>query len=443
MNSFLVYLQLTVPIISDKEHINPLRIVNFSEENVARKIKSLKPSSAPGPDKISARFLQTFSNELSKPLAILFNKSFQTGELPEDWKIGNITPIFKKGAKSEPSNYRPISLTSTPCKIMESIIKDHLVQNLSTNNLMGKSQHGFIEHKSCVTNLLEFFEMVTKAYDQSTPFDVVYLDLAKAFDKVPHSKLIAKLGSYGIQGKVLDWITNWLTNRKQRVVLNGEHSKWAPVLSGVPQGSVLGPLLFIIFTDDIDSAAELISIINKFADDTKLGQAIHNEQDYDALQQCLNSICEWAKLWGMKFNTGKCRVVHTGRSNPRNVYYMDGTKLETSENERDLGIIISSTLKPTQQCAEAVQRANYVLGTITRAFHYRDRDVFINLYKQYVRPHIEYCAPAWSPWTAADINYIEQVQIRAVKMVSGLTGKNYAEKLAELGLQTVQNNQWI
>ena len=170
--------------------------------------------------------------------------------MPQDWRNGNIPPIFKKGSKKEPGNYRPISLTSIPCKVMESIIKDQVVDHLVNNSLLNKSQNGFMKHKSCATNLLEFMEKITLESDNNIPMDIIYLDFSEAFDKVPKHRLIQKLKSHGIEGNVLSWINNWLTGRRQRVIINGEQSTWEPVLSGEPQGSVLGPLAFVIFIND-------------------------------------------------------------------------------------------------------------------------------------------------------------------------------------------------
>ena len=212
-----------------------------------------------------------------------------------------------------------MSLTSIPCKILESIIKDRVTEHLYDNILIKSSQHGFTKNKSCLTNLLEFMEKVTKEYDSGNALDIVYLDFEKAFDKVPHSKLIDKLKFFGIQGQILHWINKWISDRKQRVVLNGEFSEWIQVFSGVPQGSVLGPLLFIIFIDDIDIAAGDISILNKFADDTKLGQVMCSEEDKKKLQSSLDALCSWADTWDMKFNVSKCKILHVGKNNPRHI----------------------------------------------------------------------------------------------------------------------------
>jgi retron-type reverse transcriptase len=176
------------------------------------------------------------------------------GEIPEDWKNANVTAIFKKGGKNSPGNYRPVSLTSNICKIMERIIKDDIVNFLEKNQLIFNSQHGFRNKRSCLTNLLEFVEHVAEELDKGEPVDVIYLDFQKAFDKVPHKRLLEKLRAIGIRGILLNWIKQWLSGRKQRVVIKGKTSNWKEVRSGVPQGSILVPLLFIIIIrpNDID-----------------------------------------------------------------------------------------------------------------------------------------------------------------------------------------------
>ena len=271
--------------------------------------------------------------------------------------------------------------------------------------------------------------------------DSIFLDFAKAFDKVPKERLLAKLAAHGIGGQVLPWVRSWLTARSQRVVLNGEASELAAVESGVPQGSVLGPILFDIFINDIDLMAALIDILRKFDDDTKLGKIIMTVEDSAVLQNCLDMLVAWADKWGMKFNTGKCKVMHVGNSNQEIQYTMGGTVLESTEAERDIGVLVSSSMKPTKQCQKAAQTASSVLGEITRAFHYRDRKTFVKLYKQYVRPHLEFAVTAWSPWTEADKECLEKVQMKAVKMISGMASHDYKDRLAELGMETLEERR--
>ena len=418
-----------------------LNNVIITEEIVMEKLENLKDSSAPGPDGLSPRLLKKFRHHICKPLTKIFQSSVATGVVPEDWRTANVTPIHKKGAKGKPGNYRPISLTSIPGKILESIIKDQLVQHLEVNNLILNSQHGFLKSKSCVTNLLEFLEVVTNAVDSGEWFDVVYLDFSKAFDKVPKLRLLETLKAHGISGDLLTWLGNWLSNRLQRVVLNGKFSTWKDVISGVPQGSILGPLLFIIFINCIDDIATLISIIRKFADDTKLGQTIKNDSDREILQNCLNNLFKWATDWGMEFNVEKCSVLHFGHRNPKFEYTMNNTKIKQCDNERDIGVTVSSNLKPSNHCHDIARKANFALNQILKCFHYRDKIVFLNMYKQRVRPILEFSCPAWNPWLKSDIDVLEKVQIKAVNAISTLKSKTYPEKLNELKLMSLETRR--
>lgn len=427
-----------IPSMENLPCAEKIRSVNFEKKDICEKIRKLKSSCAPGPDKICAKYLQLFENEVAGPLQIIFTKSLAEGSVPEDWKSANITPIYKKGLKNNAGNYRPVSLTSLPCKIMESILRDKLTEHLLNNNLILSSQHGFLQNKSCVTNLLEFFETVTTYVDQGTPMDIAYLDFSKAFDKVPRLRLLNKLRAHSIDGNILKWMESWLSGRKQRVVLNGKYSAWEDVLSGVPQGSVLGPLAFIVYINDIDLIAHLVMLLLKFADDTKVGHKVVNDADRSALQSCLDELYEWSVKWGMSFNIEKCKIMHVGKKNPSFEYTMNGLKLKSTEQEKDIGVLIHDSLKPSRHCAESARKANGILTQISKSFHYRDKVTFLNLYKTYVRCHLESSVPAWNPWSAQDKEVIEKVQIRAVNMISGLKGSTYPEKLAELKLMTLE-----
>ena len=332
-----------------------------------------------------------------------------------------------KGSRGKPGNYRQISLTSQVCKLNESIIRDHMIDHLIINNLIKPSQHGFMPKRSCQTNLLEFLDKIFEMIDEGNSVDIVYLDFSRAFYKVPHNKLIQKLEAHGITGSVQEWIKSWLKDRTQLVEIQGAKSRPGKVRSGVPQGSILGPVLFVIYINDLDDDI-IIDILRKFADDTKQANKIRNQADADSFQVSLNKLLDWSKTWGMLFNIDKCKILHCGRNNPKNEYYMDNIKLGTVESERDIGIRITSNLKPSSHCNEIVNKAKAVLNQISRSFHYRDKHVFIRLYKQYVRPHLEFSSSVWNPWNLTDIKNIEAVQIKAVKMVSELKSQDYHER---------------
>ena len=421
---------------------DPLMEVEITEDKVKSKLVSLKPSSAPGPDSMWPRVLNRLADVLAKPLAIIYTKFLGQGTVPPVWKTANVCPIFKKGSKTEPGNYRPVSLTCVICKVMESVIRDSIVEHLTKNKLIRDSQHGFMAGRSCLTNLLEYLEALTKWVDEGAPVDVVYLDFAKAFDKVPTARLIEKCRGVGIRGKVLEWIQEWLSGRKQRVVLNGQVSSWCDVWSGVPQGSVLGPTLFLIYINDIDRAVDVSgSVLKKFADDTKFAMVVGNESDRSRFQAGLDSLQTWSEEWQMLFNVSKCKIIHMGHKNMQYNYTMNGRTLETVDSEKDVGVIIHQSLKPSLQCAKAASKANLVLGQLARAVTYRDKVTFIRLYTVYVRPHLEYAVQSWCPYYDADKKVLENVQRRAVRMVTNLQGQTYEERLAELGMVTLETRR--
>ena len=194
--------------------------------------------------------------------------SLEEGIVPSEWKEANITPLFKKGSRNKPDNHRPVSLTSVVCKLLKTLIRDHIVEFLVKHKLINTFQHGFLKARSCLTNLLCFLEEITKWVDDGSPVDVVYLNFKKAFDKVPHQRLLLKLKAHGIGNDVINWIEEWLTHRRPRVIVDGEISKWKPVLSGVPQGSVLGHILFLIYMNDLEDA--ISSKVLKLADNTNI-----------------------------------------------------------------------------------------------------------------------------------------------------------------------------
>ena len=416
-----------------------LKIDEINENDIARHLKNLDPNKSTGVDLVSSRLLRECQEELILPLKLLFNKSMQEGIVPSLWKCANVTPIFKKGNKCEAGNYRPISLTSVVIKILERIIKDKITSFLDRHKLIIDSQHGFRNSRSCLTNLLEFYNYIFSNYDERVPSDIIYLDFKKAFDTVPHKRLLIKLKAHGMGDQLCSWVENWLTNRKQRVVINGEASDWLHVTSGVPQGSVLGPLLFLIYINDIDFGVS--SKISKFADDTKLGGKALTIGDCETIQKDLDHLNNWSEKWLLKFNKDKCKVMHVGFNNLKHNYKLQGRNLIRVEEEKDLGVIVKSDLKNGSQCMAASRKANTILGFIARNFDCKTPEVITRLYTSLVRPHLEYAVQFWSPCYQKDQNKLESVQRRATKLVPGFRGLQYEERLKRLDMFSLKDRR--
>ena len=394
---------------------------------------------AGGTDELSSRLLIELKEVICYPVMKIISESLLTGIVPDDWKTANVTPIFKKGNRQRVENYRPVSLTSLIGKVCETVIRDAILDHLDRHQLIVDSQHGFRKGGSCLSNLLQFLDAVTGSLDRNNCIDVVYLDFAKAFDKVPHVRLLDKVSKHGIGGKVWSWIKEWLRDRKQRVCISGHSSSWVPVTSGVPQGSVLGPLLFLIFINDLESG--LLSSLLKFADDTKVFCQVNGQHDREQLQADLNCLTEWSDKWQMPFNTSKCRVMHLGRANNKYEYRMGNHTLEVTTEEKDLGVMISSNLKASRQCQQAYAKASRALGLIHRSISFKSPYVLLRLYKSLVRPHLEYCISAWAPHYVKDKVLLERVQHRFTRMVPGMKHLSYDTRLAQLGLWTLEERR--
>ena len=408
-------------------------------EVVASKIKNMKENKSPGVDGLSPKILKETVEQISKPLAHVFNMSLQEGIVPLEWKEANIIPLFKKGSRNKSVNYRPVSLTSVICKLLETIIRDHMMDFLVKHKLINPSQHGFLKARSCLTNLLCFFEEITKWVDEGSPVDVIYLDFQKAFDKVPHQRLILKLKSHGMGNSIINWIEQWLKDRRQRVVVDGEVSSWKPVLSGVPQGSVLGPILFLIYINDLEEG--VTGNILKFADDTKLFRKVKEIGDKQKLQDDIDKLVKWSEKWQMLFNFGKCKCLHTGSGNTGVNYEMGGTILSKTVKEKDLGVTMNANMKVSEQCRIAASKGNQVLGMIRRNITYKEKSLIMPLYKAIVRPHLEYCIQAWNPYLRKDVDMLEKIQRRATKLIPGLRDLTYEERLNECGLTTLETRR--
>ena len=417
--------------------------IHFKIEDVEKRLKNLKQDKAPGPDGIHPKILKECAVELARPIYRIFRKSLDEGKLPSDWRTAVVSPIWKKGSRTLASNYRPISLTSVVCKVLEAIIRDEIVNHVNQEKLFTKNQHGFTTGKSCLTNLLETLEDWTSAVDQGHSVDAVFLDFQKAFDTVPFRRLMLKLRAYGVKGKLASWIESFLSDRKMQVSVRGSVSRWCSVKSGVPQGSVLGPLLFLSYINDLPE--NVSSSIELFADDTKIWNLIRSEVDRLSLQDDLGKLNEWSKQWLLRFNIDKCKKMHIGKQNSQFAYKMtsgsDEHMLQEISEEKDLGVWISKDLKPSKQCTVSASKAMNVLRAVKKSFESLDVKAFNILYKTFVRPHLEYCVQAWSPYYVKDIQVLEKVQRRATKLVEGLSRKSYEDRLAALRLYSLEQRR--
>jgi hypothetical protein len=347
---------------------------------------------------------------------MLFQASLKQGSVPSDWKSAMITPRFKKGDRSKASNYRPVSLTSICSKILEHIIHSHIMKHFDHHQILHDAQHGFRKKRSCESQLILTVHDLAKSLDTKSQVDAVLLDFSKAFDKVPHKRLALKLDNYGVRGPILSWIQDFLSGRSQSVVCEGNQSPPADVVSGVPQGTVLGPLLFLAYINDMPTTTS--SSIRLFADDALVYRNINSNEDAAKLQEDLNLLQSWEKKWQMEFNLDKCEVLRLTQKRKNTIesdYSIHGQTLKTVSEAKYLGVTLDSKLTFNTHIDNICKKANR-----TRAFVHRNtkncpRGIKIAAYNTLVRPQLEYCSTVWSPHTACNINKIQAIQRRAAR----------------------------
>ena len=408
--------------------------IDFSISRVFEILKSLNSNKAMGPDKIHGRILKSCASSLSKPLSILFQNSYSSGKIPDEWKSALVVPVHKKGPKANVENYRPISLTCIVMKVMEKIVRDELM--LRCGHLIDPRQHGFLKDKSCTTQLVDFCDSLALSLNCNIRSDVIYFDFAKAFDSVNHDLILKKLQSFfGIDGSLLRFISEYLRNRKQSVVISGFVSSELPVLSGVPQGSILGPTLFVIFLNDIVRGLHVGTNITMYADDTKIWRQMINSDDHLTLQADINYLLDWALQNKMRFHPSKCKVLMVSRLNPPLVdvlpfiqfyYAMDNNILDYVSSEKDLGITMNRTLNYTDHTNILYSKASQRLGLIKRSCYFitniAKRRI---LYLTMVRSIFEHCPVVWRPSSESAIDKLESLQKRAIKWINQDLGTSY------------------
>ena len=426
--------------------------INFSTEDIIDAINEIDPYSATSDQDILAKVIKECKENICVPIDIIWKRSFHSETIPPACKTQFISPIFKKGYRTYPENYRPISLTSHFIKIFERVIRQRMVKFLEENSILSSTQHGFRKGRSCLTQLLAHYDRIMQNLNSGQETDVIYLDYAKAFDKVDHNTLLKKLHRYGIRGKLHNWIKEFLINRTQTVVIDGHHSVYENVKSGVPQGSVLGPILFILYINDLNAHVKY-STIGSFADDTRASKAISTIKDTQELQSDLNSIVEWSQHNNMKLHEKKFEFLcyrikqfnlleelpfsseYTSYNTP------NGHTLQPKPIVKDLGVFLSEDYTWTYHINTIAKDARKMAAWVLGVFRNRSTKVMLQLYKSMVRSRLEYCCPLWNPHRVTDIQTLEEIQRSFTRKIHGLSQMNYWERTKKLGLMSLQRRR--
>ena len=432
---------------------NPMEEIVITEEKIIDAISKIRESSSHPDNDIPASVLKKCRHSLALPLKIMFSRSYERGIVPKYYKFQSITPLFKKGSKTAPSNFRPISITSHIIKTFERIIKDHLVEFVEKNNLINNNQHGFRSGRSCLSQLLSHHCNILDNMVTGCHTDVIYLDYTRAFDRVDHELLLKKLHIYKLTPKCIKWLESFLTGRNQVVKVAGSKSYAAPVTSGVPQGTVLGPLLFIMFINDLPSLSNN-TVVESFADDTKIAKKITNSLDTENFQNDLSKIISWSNANNMELNESKFQLI-THMSYAPSVYLSslpfdvqnphytlaNGAVLTPSVNLKDLGINFSDDLNWSNHISMIAASATSMAAWVLNVFKTRNACIMVTLYKSLIRSRLEYCSPLWNPTKLGDIRALENIQRSFTAKIEGLGNLNYWERLSKLKLLSLQRRR--
>ena len=414
------------------EMLTPLSVISeivISELDVYNALKSLDPSKASGCDGISAKILKKCSIALYQPIHHLFSLSLCQHYIPLEWRTHLIRPIFKTGERQKVSNYRPISLLCVVSKVLEKLVYNNIIDFVRGS--ISTTQFGFLKGHSSLQQLLIFWNTII-----NMPLtDTIYLDIRKAFDTVSHNELLFKLWHFGITGSLWMWFRAYLSDRHQFVSIGNSNSGILSVISGVPQGSILGPLLFLIYINDLPDKLSESSLL-LFADDAKCFMPISSTDDCDSLQSDLSSLADWSSEWKLSFNVLKCCVLRFTRSQ-LNVtspsYSINNTTISSVYTQKDLGVILSFDMQWRPHYTLITQRAYKMLGLARRTFPLvRDVCAKHRLYLSLIRSHLLYCSPLWRPQLLVDIKNLETVQRRATKYITDNPSLDYRERLLSL-----------
>lgn len=403
-----------------------LAAVHITATEVEMSLKSLDSSKGPGPDLIPSRVLKLCAEVLAPHLSIHFNNLLRQGVFPHNLKSGFLIPLHKSGPRSDVRNYRPIVIQSALAKLFEKLVLDRMT--FAFKNLIIPQQHGFQRGRSTTTNLVEFTSMVLPALSRGKQVDCAYLDFSKAFDRVGHSHLLKKLGALGVSGPLLAWFQSYLDGRTLQVKYAARVSRQIGVLSGVPQGSHLGPFLFCLFINDIGITLSNQYIL--FADDVKIFAEVSCIQHQFELQRDLQRIQDWCQVNGMDLNIDKCNIMSYNRAHVtlQFNYMLHGVTLRRVTTVRDLGVLLTPALDFSEHIHGIVNKAVSILGFICRTCRHSFSAATVRaLYVVLVRPVLEFSCVVWSPYQVGHISLLESVQSRVFRAIGVKLGYRYLE----------------
>ena len=425
---------------------NELHTIHIAKQGVLKLLLNINENKATGPDDIPGKLLKICAHELHEIFTILFQTSLNQGIVPDDWKHAIIHPLFKKGDKTNSENYRPLSMTCIPCKLQEHIIHSTIMGFLDHNNLLTDTQHGFRKNRSCETQLITTVRDFANCLNTSSQVDAVLLDFSKAFDKVDHRLLLKKMEKLGIKGDILAWTSSFLHMRTQQVLVDGSFSNSSPVLSGVPQGTVLGPLLFLIYINDIHKDLSPGTFIRLFADDSLLYRIIRTVADTITLQRDLDILQQWEISNKMQFHPDKCQILQiTNKRNPINsTYYIHGTSLKLFDSAKYLGITIDSKLSWDPHCKNTYNKASFMLSFLERNLKKCPPHIKLKCFNALVRPILEYSCSVWDPYKSTQIDRLEKLNKRAARFITGnhvLEHGNTKKNMTTLGWPPLQERR--
>ena len=422
--------------------IQKMDTIEISPELISRAIKEAPANAAPGPDKFPVSILKECSSILAPVMAELWKSSMASGDIAGIFKQQSIIPIFKKNDRGCASNYRPVSLTSNLAKTFERVIRTQMTDFFEKKEFFHPDQHGSRSGRSCFTQLIHHIDDVLSDLGNGANVDTLYIDMSKAYDKVSHRRLLEKLRVAGIDGQLLNWIEHFLTGRTQTVIVEGTKSYPTTVLSGVPQGTVLASLLFLVYMNDLPAFIKHCKV-KMFVDDAKLQKPIRSSADRDLLLDDLHHVKEWANENQMELNEKKFQLLQHGTNGELKQPYEieNGIVISGDDAVRDLGVLIDPSLSWKAHIAEITRKASTMASWILRTFRTREKAHLLQLYKAYVLPHLEYCSALWCPYEIGQIEKIEAVQRSFTAQIHGCKEMGYWERLAYLDLYSLQRRR--